>query len=449
LDDNAKFFQLVLILSEKTNQLRDLLTMDVPKKNIKAVVIKSFLWNSGGTFIYSISKWLLTILVIRISGNYSDVGYLALAMSVTNIFVVVAAYGMRNYQVSDVKGEFSTSVYVTSRLVTVSVTFILCLACLVFFFGFDYRSLIVSIYMLLVSAEAFSDVLHGIEQKKWRMDLIGLSMFIRGAVFIIVFTFLYRFYGLSIAILGIFLLSLLVVIFLDLRLSRRLSHFSLDFEWTSIIILLKKCFPLALVGVLFMLPASMARIYLENTTDTTTLGIFSSATTPAIVVSQVAVLVFTPLVNVFSRSYADGDFRGFNTIFLYVYGGLVALSTIAIIVAVFIGAEALTLFFGESIRPYSYLLIEAMVVAGFIGLKWFLVTILTVMRKIKAVLICSAIGFITCTVSARWLLGSFSMSGANYVQILGFGISVIMMTLAYVIYQGLLRSEWKKTRKEH
>ena len=64
------------------------------------------LWNTIGTLYYLGMQWLTTVLVVRISGSYEDAGIYSLAVSITNIFYIIAMYNVRNFQVSDYKNEF-------------------------------------------------------------------------------------------------------------------------------------------------------------------------------------------------------------------------------------------------------------------------------------------------------------------------------------------------------
>jgi O-antigen/teichoic acid export membrane protein len=403
-------------------------------KNKFVTFLKAFLWNSGGISFYLICKWTISIFVVRFSNGYYDAGYLALAMNVTNIFYGVTAYSMRNYQVSDTKGEFSDSIYVTSRLLTVILALLLCFIYCFIFIGVNYQSVIILFYMLLVSGEGFADVIHGIDQKHWRMELVGLSFVFRGIAVLIAFIGLYSFFGLAVAIIGSSLFSLSIIIFFDIRLMRKISQFRLEFNKPAINRLLKICFPLMLMGVLFIMTASVSRIVLEKVTNTEILGLYTSAILPSVVVIQAAAFVFTPLVNVFTICLADRNYKKFRQMFFYTCGCIGLIIVICVIGAYFFGAYILELIFGEGIKPYSYLLVEAIVVAGLNALGVFLISILTIIRKLNVILPSCALGFLICLISSRLMILKYGISGANYAQIAGFSVSSLIMLISYVFY---------------
>ena len=160
--------------------------VDNGKKTISDV-LNAFIWNSGGLGFYLACKWSITILVVRLSTDYEDAGYLALAISISNMLYCFAQYGVRNYQVSDIKGEYNTNTYVTARILTVIAAQLICVLFCLAYIGFDKRSLIVILYMILMSGEALSDVFQGVAQKHWRMDIVGRSFIFRGVVLITTF----------------------------------------------------------------------------------------------------------------------------------------------------------------------------------------------------------------------------------------------------------------------
>lgn len=65
-------------------------------------------WNSAGNIVYFALQWAILVVVARLSG-YKYAWYLSLAISITNIFLAIASYGIRNFQVSDVDHEFENT----------------------------------------------------------------------------------------------------------------------------------------------------------------------------------------------------------------------------------------------------------------------------------------------------------------------------------------------------
>lgn len=93
----------------------------------KKSTLANIFYNSFGMIFYYGCQWLTTLLVVRLSG-YSDSGVYGLAMTFTAAFAILALFNTRQYQVSDVAGEYSDRTYIRSRLVAIGIAFFICAA---------------------------------------------------------------------------------------------------------------------------------------------------------------------------------------------------------------------------------------------------------------------------------------------------------------------------------
>jgi O-antigen/teichoic acid export membrane protein len=284
-----------------------------------------------------------------------------------------------------------------------------------------------------MSGEAFSDVLQGVAQKHWRMDIVGVSFILRGIVSIASFVALYLISGLTVAVLGSAILTLLVIYLYDIQKVNKLEPLRFSSTRKEVFLLLKKCFPLMIVSFLLIMYLSYARITLENVYDIETLGIFNSATVPAAILISVATFVFVPYINVLSKSYEDADYKRFVRQFLSVCGIITAFILMSILVSETIGAFLLSILFREEIIPHAYLLTEALIAAGLVSLSFFLVATLTVMRKLSVILVACLIGLLCCIFSASMLMEAYGMSGANYMQIIGYSVALVILITAFIV----------------
>ena len=147
---------------------------------------KSMIWNAAGNLIYLMSQWIVTVLVTNL-GEFRDAGLLSVAMSVSATFQTVAMFGIRNYQVSDVENKYSDTCYAHFRVITCAVALVACIAfSLIGGYGGE-QLLAIALFMLFRLAENFSDVLHGIAQKRGRLDIAGKAFAIKGVGLVAVF----------------------------------------------------------------------------------------------------------------------------------------------------------------------------------------------------------------------------------------------------------------------
>ena len=78
---------------------------------------------SIGTFVMFFCQWLMMVLVVRLSG-YADSGILSLSISCGNVFLIIAAFGVKTYQVSDVAGKYQAGQYYAAKIFSIALTLI-------------------------------------------------------------------------------------------------------------------------------------------------------------------------------------------------------------------------------------------------------------------------------------------------------------------------------------
>jgi len=389
-------------------------------------LVKNAVWNSVGTLIYFACQWLITIFVVILFPGYTEAGILALAMSITNALVTVANYNIRAFQVSDIDDEFVNGTYIAARVVTCLISIILCTV-FVTVVGYDsVTSIIILIYMIFRTVEAFVDVYHGINQKQWKMDYIGISFIVRGLLSLISFILFGWLFGLVVAAISMVISSAIVVVLFDYRMSRKLTSLAPLFN-KSAIVLLKRCFPLMLTIFISVLMVSYSRLAIERIHGVDALGAFTAAVTPSVFIGLLASFIYTPLINLFAESFRDGNTKKFAILV-----GICSLLNIGVVGVIYVGAAllgewGLVLVFGESIRSYVYLLYGAIIASGFTSFMWLMNMFFSVTRDIRGIFYGNIIRILICIVVIDWLLRDYGLSGANYAIIIAQGVAVVFL----------------------
>lgn len=387
--------------------------------NDRPLSIKTnIIWNTAGNFVYLLSQWLLTYVVVLTLG-YGEAGVFSLAMSIGNSLSTIATYTMRNYQVSDVAHTFSDSTYKASRYAT---SLVALAVCIVFIAANGYSSYIAScivVFMIFKLSEAISDVYQGILQKESRMDFIGISFIIKGVSGVFAFTtaiLVTR--SLFLALLGLCLASFAVVIFYD---KRRASSFSSKkaepTQRSEIFALLKICLPIAVFGLLFNSMGQLPRYFLEAQLGTEMLGIYASVAMPVVIVQVSASFIFAPLATPFAIYLDKGDIHSFKRLFVKVLFFIGALSAVALLAFGLFGEWLLQLLLGPSITDYAYLVMPLVVCTILTAASWFLSTVLIITRKLKELLVASVLAFVIVTAGSIPAINGYGMNGASFVLI--------------------------------
>lgn len=390
-------------------------------------ITTNILWNTAGNIFYLGCQWLLSVVVVRISGSYTDAGILTLAISITNIFSTLAAFSIRNYQVSDIGGKYHQSDYISHRIVTCSVAMALCIA-FTAIGGYSLgASLSIIAYMLMRTVEAFADVFHGILQMQWRLDIVGRSCIYRGAVLFVSFAIVYKFSGLlPVALLCMAILTVLTFFAYDFRVTGRTIDLSCRFDRTRLLGLSKACLPVLAYSLLLSFIVLSARFFLERYHGEEMLGYYGTVSTIAVIVQSAAMYIFNPFNGIISDHYANGNRVAIRKLSGKIILALAAVTAAAVAGAAVLGKFVLVLLFGKSIAPYAYLLVPAIFASCLTGLMWFLGMVLTIMRSMRALIIGAATGAAVSMILSRILIPRYVFDGANVAVIAALCVSTVI-----------------------
>lgn len=387
---------------------------------------QNMLWNSVGSMVYLGCQWLITVVVVRLSGGYDAAGVLALGMSVSNIFSPIGYYKIRPYQVSDVDEEFTPGQYIAFRIVTVGFA----LAIMVVY-GLltcpGYTIPCVFLYGIYSLGPVFVDVVQGIDQQRNRMDIIGKSLIVRGFLSLASFVVVMKATGsLLMALLAMTVLTFAVIALYDLRETEKLGvSLKPDFGWKAIRTLLVVCFP-AVVALFFSSAVpSLPRQVLGNMYGEAALGVYASVASPVLIIQMGAQYLYAPVLGVLAQSYKRGDAKKFVKIVLAISLGIVAIALVGIVVFLFLGGPLLSLMYGDSILPYLYLLNPLVICTAMVAFAWFLGDLLIAIRDMTGNFIAYLIAFVICLVTMNPFIALWELNGASFVVIAAYAGTVL------------------------
>ena len=394
--------------------------------------VQNTLWNAAGCVFYLGCQWLTTVLVVRISQDYSASGNLAFAMAVGIIFASIALYKIRTFQVSDLHGEYSESEYISFRLVTILLGFCVCAIYLPITSQCSLSLIFPSAaYLLFKADESFSDVIYGIYQQNGRMDFIGISQFARGVLSLGCFSVgLYLIKNLTCAILLMTLGCFVVTCFYDLRHACLFADIKPRLSATPLKGLAKTCFTAMVASLLANSIVSAVRQYFGIEFGSEQLGYYASVATPAVLIQVAASYLYSPLIGTLAQKLEEG-----RTAFLRAFAKTLAL--LLVVMGVFIvllslsGNALLALAFGATIADYAYLFPYVLIATGSIGVLFYVNDVLIIKRRMSWMLISNALALVVSLVAAVALTHSIGMNGINISITIGaaFGIAFGMIAI--------------------
>lgn len=407
----------------------------------KKSTLANIFYNSFGTMFYYGCQWLTTILIVRLSG-FEDSGVYGLAMTFTAAFGILALFNTRQYQVSDVVGEYSDQTYIRSRYIAMAAAFLICAAGVFLNDYTPYQWSVILLYMMHKCAEAWIDVYHGVDQKNGRMDYICYSYLTRGILMLVSFcAVLYLTKNLVAAVASMTFITCFTAVFYDKRIAERFISKESETDRAAVKKLMIAMLPLAVVAVTNNLSISFPKYFLEMYYGEKTLGYYTSISTPSTIVQVGAQTIFVPLILPLADRLKENDKRGFVGILKKVAAVCAVFSVLAIVVSAFLGEWFLVLVFKEEIRPYAYLFVPVIVSTLFIAINGCLFPICTVLREIKGQIAVGVGGALSSLLASVFFVKRHSMEGVVIALLITLGIQIIIEL--YCVYRKM--SKWKET----
>lgn len=398
----------------------------------KNSLAKNMLWNTIGNLVYSICQWVMTILVVRID-SYGSAGILSIAMSTSSTFSTIAMFSMRNYQVSDLKQEFHDAEYLGSRIITCIGAMIMC-SIYAISSSSIYQMLCIDAFMLIRIAESIVDVIHGIDQKYNRYDIIGKSFLIRGIATDVTFIGGYLFFNsllFSLILVGI--TNTIIVIMYDIRKTEKLEKLSFIINDKHILTLFKKCTPIVITSFALSMIPLVSKTTIQNFLGNDVLGVYSSIASPTLVVQIFATYAFNPLIPRIAKLYMQKKYDEFLQAFHKILLIFVIFSLITCLGAILLGRFGLKILYGDSILSSYYLFMPLVCCTIFTALIWIMNSIVTSIRKITPMMITVIVGFIICFLFSNYFVNIFGANGASYIQVLCYILILIVLLLIVLI----------------
>ena len=381
-----------------------------------AALRRNFLWNTFGQITYMMCQFLCGIFVVRLAGAQQS-GFYNVALTVTNIFLSLASFGMYSFQVSDARGKYADSCYLRSRIVTCGAAVAACAVYTGFYhltgtYGLMQCACIV-LFLAYRMVESVTDIFNAVDQKNERLDIVGKTYAMRG-----------------VSSLGVFVLTLILTKNIVLTLTLMAAANVLLFAcYTlpktspyyrrgapapgSVRLLLAECLPLAAYSVLNTTTTSIPRLALSNVCGEVALGVYNPVTQPVMLLQVCATYLFNPFITTFSVSFYENDKKRFDRAVLTVQAILLAMLPAGLIVAQVLGKWGLAVFVGAGMEEYHALLAPMVVSAVLTATNLFYSMILTVMRGMKALLAANLLGIVVSLAVSTPCVTAWGMQGAT------------------------------------
>lgn len=398
--------------------------------NMKA----QFFWNMMGTGVSSVASVIVLMAVTRISGEV-EAGIFSIGFAIAQLMWSIGSFDTMTYQITDVRERFSFGDYHAFKLI-LCVVMMLVSWIYIFFFQPEFTTYKIEIAMALCffrAIDAFSNLFMSALQKKNRLDLGGMSFFIRVVLS----------YGILIGCLAVtknLLLSIWIgsainilwVLMIEMPVTAVFEKLKPVFRPKKLKDLFAACFPLFLglfiLNYIFNAPKyALDRYYTDNIQTYYNIILF-----PASIINLLCIFIFKPLLTSLAHLWNEKNKKKFVGVTLKLIALVTVFSVILILAGYFLGTPLLSMFYGVNVRPYTNALTVILVGGGLYALVSFIGNILVVMRKQSFLLAGYCIAAVSAYFISPPLVRQYEIMGAAFAYALPLLITFLFLMAVYI-----------------
>lgn len=406
-------------------------------KDDKNILRKSALWNLISSVEYSLQSAVLMLIVTRAGGLY-DAGVFTIAYTLTQMMATIGSYGMRSFQVSDIKNEYSFGSYLSSRVLSILAMIVICMS-YGFYQGYDGQKLfIIAMLCGYRIVDDLEDVFHGEMQKAMRLDTASKILAVRILAATAAFGISYVITkNLVISSVVFTLTAAALALYLNLLVTGFFKNITFKLEKTGVIKLLWVCLPICLGGFLYNYLVNAPKYAIDRNLSEETQTIFSILFMPVFVINMLSSFIFKPMIVNMGILWNDGKKKGFIVSVAKQMLIIIALTLICMLGGWLIGVQVLGFMYGVNLEAYRLLFTLLIAFGGVAALVSFLVVVLTIIRKQNYIMLAYGIGVATDWLFIDKIVTRYEIWGAGVIY--GAAMSVIGAVLMIVLFASLHR----------
>lgn len=415
---------------------------------------QNVVWNMAGSFVYAFASMVLSFLVIRVAGDDQG-GIFSFGFSTLGQQMFIVAYfGIRPFQITDGKGEYSFGEYLKCRRLTCILALFTGAVYLAFMHGAGRYSadkcMILILLVIYKVIDGYADVYESEFQRRGSLYLTGKSNFFRTLLSVGIFLLVLFVSGhLLLACAAAVAAQVWGVALLDLDVIHSLSHV----EWSK----RNKQYLRILHSTVFLFAAtfldfyvfSAARYAIDATMNNAASGYFNLIFMPTSVIYMVANFVIRPFLTKLTDLWNGHEHRRFKKELMgigMVIGGLTLLGVGA---AVILGKWVLSLMemilggaYKGMLTPYYGAFTMIVLGGGFYALANLMYYSLVIMRRQKAIFVVYLAEAVLAAVLSGALVSKFGINGG--------AVCYLLLMIGLVLGFGLhTAGVYQKEKKEY
>lgn len=404
--------------------------------NPNTTLKSSYIWNTLGGLLNAGQSALLLIVISR-TNPVEDAGIFSIAYAIACLTVTVGKWGMRNFQATDIQGKYNYSVYVSSRVITCILMMIMTLFYIlkgVIVSGYSLeKCFVISIMGMLKMLDAVEDIVHGMFQRKGRLDVGAKSMTVRYIVtlssciiFLCVTHELSVSVGLSFILSGICFIWSTCLVYGEFR-----ENVIISFMDKNVRNLLAECFSLFAGSFLMIYIANAPKYAIDEYKNEAIQACFNYIFMPVYVISVLNTFVYQPVLTGLATYYEENNSKEFLRLFLRQLLIIFGLAVGVIVCGTLFGIPVLSLLYNTDLSEYKYPFIILLLGGSFLAVSGYLSVVITIIRKQNWLLTGYVAAAVIAFFAAKTLTLSWGVTGAAFLYT---GIVLLQALIFGVIF---------------
>lgn len=347
---------------------------------------RDYVCNTLGIATWGMVFPFLTIVVTQLVG-VEQAGMFSLAFVTGTLLMILANYGVRTFQVSDLAEEHSFADYQVNRWITCALMVVVGVAyCSIR--GYTDHMLTISLGVYLYKMiDGLADVYEGRLQQVDKLYLAGISQAFRSvAVFIVFSLVLLITRNLGVACIAMAVVAAATFLFLTFPLALFETPKSRRVSMGNVGALFKQCFPLFAALFMYALIDNMPKFVMEGVLSYDNQLYFNALYFPAQAILLTIGLIYKPMLVRMAEAWADpGKRKRFDLTIAAVLAVIVAITLVVAGVMATIGIPLMSFMYGLDFEQFRGLCFIMLAAGGVTAAIDFLYQVITVLRRQKAV----------------------------------------------------------------
>lgn len=409
---------------------------------------RDYVWNSLGTGAWGMVFPLLTIVCTQLVGA-EQAGMFSMAFVTGLLLMFVGNYGVRTYQLSDLKEQHSFSDYQVQRVLTCVVMMVAGYAyCMVRGYDDNMFLICMGVYSYKM-IDALADVYEGRLQQVDKLYLAGISQGFRSIVAIAVFSlFLFLTRNLAASSIAMAVAAAASFVVLTLPLAFLETPRSRHVNLASVGVLFRDCFPLFIALFMYNLIDNMPKFVMEGMLPYENQLYFNALYFPAHALLLTVQVVYKPQLVRIANVWAQAKRKRFDLIIIAMLLLVLALTGALMFVMSTVGIPILGILYGLDFSQYLGLSLIMVAAGGVTAAIDFLYQVVTVLRKQGSVMKLYLVTFGFSLFIPLLLIGFTGLPGAILGYLIVMSILLVLLVWEYLRIR-MEMSRWRRGAHAH